>query len=111
MIEVPADKAPTNANVINIMLSTRLRLTLIQAMVSRGSRLCAYGNKNEEKVSLRTDTAVVSHIGYRLVYVIACNMGIIIAKVDIRGAVTQSREAKRDLYINPPFRYRQDPVL
>lgn len=50
-------------------------------------------------------------MGFRVVYSIANMLGMIIAKADIRGAYTESGEAKRDVYVKPPNRYRRDKAL
>ncbi len=72
-------------------------------MLKLKSRLCVHGNKDHERESMRTDAAVVSHIGFRTVYSVACTFGMVLAKADIRGAYTQSGSAKRKVYVKPPF--------
>ena len=117
MVEVPMSEVPPNANVIGSHFVYKVK---VDSIMSEGksvkrlklkSRLCVHGNKDAERDSLRTDAAVVSHMGFILVYSMACIMGMVIAKADIRGAYTQSGKAKRDVYVEPPYRFRQDKCL
>jgi len=49
-----------------------------------------HGNHDDERESIRTDAAVVSHIGFRILYSYAVCNGFIMGKADVRGAYTQS---------------------
>ncbi len=66
------------------------------------ARLCVHGNRDAERESLRTDAAVVSHDGFRFLYSASVCFGMILGKADIRGAYTQSGEARREVYVQPP---------
>ena len=66
------------------------------------ARLCAHGNRDAERESIRSDAAVVPHFGFRLVYSMSVVYGLTLAKMDIRGAFTQSGDAKREIYVRPP---------
>ncbi len=63
------------------------------------ARLCVHGNRDDEKGSLRTDAAVVSHNAFRLLYSTAVCAGMILGKAYIRGACTQSGVRQSDLYV------------
>jgi len=75
------------------------------------SRLCVHGNHDDERESIRTDAAVVSHVGFRLIYSFAVTNGFILGKADVRGAYTQSGEAKRLVYVKPPFKLDSNQCL
>lgn len=47
------------------------------------SRLCVHGNKDVERETIRTDAAVVSQMGFRVVYSVACTFGMIMGKADV----------------------------
>eukprot|EP00171_Calliarthron_tuberculosum_P021983 IDg21983t1 len=74
-------------------------------------RLCVHRNRDAERDSLRTDAAVISHNGFRTLYSAASSYGFLIGKGDIRGAYTQSGEARRKVYVKPPFSLSKDQSL
>ena len=53
-------------------------------------------------MNLRTDAAVTSHEGFRLIYSLAAARKFVLGKVDIRGAYSQSGDAIREVFIRPP---------
>ncbi len=72
---------------------------------------CVHDNKDSERESFRTDAAVVSHMGFRMPYSVACAYGMVLAKADIHSAYTQSGEAKREVFVKPPFQLGAEPVV
>ncbi len=66
------------------------------------ARLCVHGNRDAERENMRTDAAVVSHDGFRLLYSIGAWNGMRLGKADIKGAYTQSGVACPDVYVAPP---------
>lgn len=65
-----------------------------------------HGNKDAERESMRTDASVVSLIGFRTVCSVACTFGMVMGKADVRGAYTQSGDARRKIYVRLSFRER-----
>ncbi len=105
------NEIPKGANIIGSHFLYKVKAALEDVYGNRTmqlklkSRLCVYSNTDAEPDSLRIDVAVVSHMGFRLVYAIVCVEGIIIGKADIRGAYTQSGGAKQEFQVKEPFRY------
>ena len=110
MVEVDEKDVPSGANVIGSHFVYKVKVeheldagSTIRKLKLK-SRLCVHGNKDDERESMRTDAAVVSHFGFRMVYSMACMFGMVIGQGDARGAYTQSGDAKRAIYVRPPFR-------
>ena len=110
MEQVPIEKVPPNSNVIgsHFVYKVKFEASTVDGEAVKHmtlkSRLSINGNKDDEREYLRTAAAVVSHIGFRTLYSAACTFGLIMAKADIRGAYTQYGDAKRSIYVRPPFR-------
>ncbi len=75
------------------------------------ARLRVHGNKDADRELFRADAAVVSHMGFRMLYSVAHEYGMVPAKADIRGAYTQLGEAKREVLVNPPCRVGTEQCL
>lgn len=110
MVEVDLNDVPKDANVIGSHFVYKIKVdhdTIDGKEVRRlklKSRLCVHGNKDSERESMRTDAAVVSHMGFRVVYSVSCTFVMVIGQGDVRGAYTQSGEAKRKVFVRPPFK-------
>ena len=65
------------------------------------SRICVHGNRDDNKESLRTASAVSSHTAFRLIYSLVKTFRMVLAKLDIQGAYIQSGKVHRKLYIKP----------
>lgn len=105
---VSLENVPQHANVIGSHFVYKVKSKLDgdckdgRRMFELKWRLCVHGNHDSEE-SLRTDAAVVSHLGFRMIYTIAATSGHKLRKADIRGAYTQSGKSKRDVYVRPPM--------
>lgn len=107
---VSTDKVPQDANVIGSHFVYKVKsLSDTEDGAGNGnslqlkSRLCVNGNHDAEKDSLRTDAAVVSHFGFRMIYAMSVVLRLHLAMGDIRGAYTQSGDAKKDVFVKPPL--------
>ena len=97
--------------VYKIMVEKELNIGVPTEKFNLKSRLCVRGNKDNERESLRTDAAAVQHIGFRLLYSLACEQGTLLGKADVRGSDTQSGQAQREIFVKPPFRSKDVKVL
>jgi len=121
MERIPVAQVPRGSNIIGSHFVYKLKTKTVEidsniaarmdTYLELKSRLCVHGNHDDERESIRTDAAVVSHIGFRLVYSLAVTNGFIMGKADVRGAYTQSGEAKRQVYVKPPFKIETNQCL
>ena len=101
--KVSWENLPKDANVISSHLVYRIKDDPERkGMLKLKARLCVHGNHDKEKDYMRSDAAVASHEGFRLLYSVAATFGMCLGKVDIRGAYSQSGEAARDIFLVPP---------
>lgn len=83
MVSEHGRNVPSGANVIrsHFVYKVKVEHKLVAGTTIRKlklkSRLCVHGNKDVERESMRTDAAVVSHIGFRMVYAVACTFGMV----------------------------------
>lgn len=103
--DVPFNQVPHDANIIgsHIIYKVKPDEEDPKEQLKLKSRICAHGNKDDERESLRTDSAVASHFAFGLIYSIAVAFDLMLGKVHIRGAYTQSGTAQRDVYVRPPY--------
>ena len=102
-IDVPCKKIPQDANVIGSHIVYVVKPTENPEVLKLKSRICVHGNRDDEKESLRTNSAVASHTAFRLIYSLVMTFRMVLAKVDIQGAYTQSGKAHRKVYVKPPW--------
>lgn len=106
-VDVRWEEIPEGANIIgsHIVYNVKETEERPQSTVPKlklKARICAHGNQDDERESLRTDAAVASHVCFRLIYSLAMIFSLILGKLDIRGAYTQSGPAHRNVYVRPP---------
>ena len=103
---VQKSSIPNNANVIGSHFVYKIKEDYepgLKTMTYKlKARLCVHGNHDDKKDIMRSDAAVVSHFGFRLIYSISVTHGMRLAKLDIKGAYPRSGEAKRQIYVRPP---------
>ena len=101
--EISWRELPNDANVISSHLVYKIKPDPeVKGLLKLKARLCVHGNRDKEKDYMRSDAAVASHEGFRLLYSLAARYGFCLGKVDIRGAYSQSGEAIREIYLIPP---------
>ena len=117
IVEVPIENIPTEPNIIGSHLVYKIK---VETELTNGkpkkrfklkSRLCLHVKKGKERGSLRTDAAVITHIGFRLTYSVALEQGMILGKADVRGAYTQSSEVQRKIFVKSPFCSKADKMV
>ncbi len=108
MQHVLASTVPKDANIIgsHFVYKIKMETTNSNKTFTLKARLCVHGNKDAEKDNIRSDAAVVSHFGLRLMYSIAVTLGMKLAKMDIKGAYTQAGDLKREIFVRPPGELR-----
>ena len=102
-IDVPCKVIPQDANVRGSHIVYVVKPTEDPEVLKLKSRICVHGNRDDEKESLRTDSAVASHTAFRLIYSLVMTFRMVLANVDIQGAYTQSGKAHRKVYVKPPW--------
>ena len=82
MTKVKMEDVPRDANIIGSHFVYKVK-TEFETVDGKNeqhlklkSSLCVHGNKDSERESLHTDAAVVSHMGFRILYSIACMKGM-----------------------------------
>ena len=111
-IDVPYREVPHDANVIGSHIVYMVKQqTEDPKILKLKSRICVHGNRDDEKEALRTDSAVASHSVFRTVYSLVVTFHLLLAKVDIQGAYTQSGKAHRDIYVKPPYELEEWNIL
>ena len=114
---MPIENIPTDANIVgsHVVYKIKVKSELNNGQPKKRfklkSRLRLHRYKDKEHESLRTDAAVVPHIGFRLTYFVAYEQGMILAKSNVRGAYTQSGEAQRKIFEKSTFRSMTDKVM
>lgn len=105
-VDVKLPDLPPDANVIGSHINYKIKKsekgTDGSDHMMLKARICPHGNQDDERESLRTDAAVASHVCFRLLYCLSMIFGLLLGKLDIRGAYTQSGPAHRKVYVRPP---------
>lgn len=79
---------------------------MIKNLLDLKARIRAHENRDDERESLRTDSAVAFHTSFRLIYSLAMIFNLVLGKIDIRGAYNQSGDDKSDVNVRPPQQLR-----
>ena len=93
---------PDNANIITSHVVYKLKPSELGEREMK-SRIVPHGNRDDEKNSIRKDSAMAQLGIVRLLLSIVTFLGMRLAMADIKGAYLQSGPIKRDIYVRPPL--------
>lgn len=99
--KVHVSKIPKSSNTITSHAFYKCKQTDDGSIIVK-TRIAPPGNKDKEKEGLKTDSAVCSPLGIRVLLTLAVIFRFVIAKIDARSAFLQTGEAMRDVYVIPP---------
>lgn len=100
-VEVKDRDVPKGANVIGSHIVYKVKVEENNRKRLK-ARLCPHGNHDDEKDSVRKDSATAQFDVIRLLCSIATILGFKLSCLDIKGAYLQSRPIQRDIYVRPP---------
>ena len=100
-VEVKEVDVPKGANVIGSHIVYKVKVEENNRKRLK-ARLCPHGNHDNEKDSVRKDSATAQFDVIRLLCSIATILRFKLSCLDIKGAYLQSGPIQRDIYVRPP---------
>ena len=99
--EVPIHEVPKNSSTITSHVIYKVKEN-DDGSFKMKARIAPHGNKDKEKLMLKTDSSQCPPTGMGILLSIAAMMQWPLAKIDFTSAFLQTGEAKRDGYVVPP---------
>lgn len=99
--EVLEHDLPQKANLISSHILFRVKTNDDGSLRLKG-RIVVHGNRDDEKKTVRSDSAAADMMIVRLVASLAAILGFELGTADIKGAYMQSGPITREVYVRPP---------
>eukprot|EP00737_Agarophyton_chilense_P004392 gb/GEZJ01005506.1/.p1 GENE.gb/GEZJ01005506.1/~~gb/GEZJ01005506.1/.p1 ORF type:complete len:142 (-),score=23.29 gb/GEZJ01005506.1/:1729-2154(-) len=98
--EVPVTKVPKEANIIKSHVFYKVKNCDDDSQVLK-ARIAPHGNKDKDKLNLKTDSATCPSFGIRMLLSVSVLCKWILANIDSKTAFLQTGDTRRDVYVIP----------
>lgn len=98
---VPVVDIPSDANIISSHIVYKSKVEDEESLRLK-ARIEPHGNKDSQRLEMKSDSSMCSPVGIRVVLTIAAIRRWNFVKADVKAACLQTGEAKRDVYVCPP---------
>lgn len=95
---VPISNVPSDANIISFHMAYKIK-TEDDGFLQLKARIASHGKKNAMKHMMKSDCAMCSPIGIRLILAIAAIMRWNVTNADVKSAFLQTGRADRNVYV------------